>query len=111
MCDIVMCQLGQQTQEIQSRDRQLSQSAHQMASLRAKLGETTEQVSQLQSSLDASNQNYNVSTQRCVGLESETTRLREQLCTSQHQVVVTDYPLLLLLLLLLGLARVVIQLV
>jgi len=105
-----MCQLGQQTQEIQSRDRQLSQSAHQMASLRAKLGETTEQVSQLKSSLDASNQNYNVSIQRCVGLESETTRLREQLCTSQHQVVVPDYPLLLLLLLL-GLARVVIQLV
>jgi len=35
VCDIVMCQLGQQTQEIQSRDRQLSESAHQMASLRA----------------------------------------------------------------------------
>ena len=33
--DNVMCQLGQQTQEIQSRDRQLSESAHQMVSLRA----------------------------------------------------------------------------
>jgi len=81
-------QLDEQSQEIQSRDRKLSQSTHQMALKRVELSQMTANVTQLQSKLDACRQHYNSSAQRCKDLESEMARLCEQLSSSRQQVTI-----------------------
>jgi len=82
--------LGQQAEEIQLRDEQISQSRQKEASLQAELERMTDNASQLQSQLDSGRQKFSDSTQRAARLQSEMAQLQERL-TASCQLVVLRY--------------------